>query len=133
MPKDSTPRILPFLIVKVPPSPSGKTVPMVADLERFRAGEDFADGEVVGVLVLAAGDDLRDDHAVRDLADGFDLLDLKARHGERVGEFLRGKGDVDVVFQSKQGKFHVSRPFSELFEEPQIVVGEDAQIVDAVL
>ena len=35
MPKDSTPRILPFLIVNVPPSPSGKTVPMVASGTMF--------------------------------------------------------------------------------------------------
>ena len=39
MPKDSTPRILPFLIVNVPPSPSGKTVPMVASGTMFPASQ----------------------------------------------------------------------------------------------
>jgi hypothetical protein len=104
MPCDSIPRILPTLIVNgASPSRSGQRRPgqhqrdFVAGLEVLRAAHDLAfalavidaaDGELVGIRMLVAGDDLRDDHAFEFAAELLDPLDLEAEQGEAAGQFF---------------------------------------------
>ncbi len=105
MPWDSTPRILPALMVTGWCAGfGGKAVAgqdqrhFVAGLEVLRAADDLpfaaaivdaAKGEFVGVGMLVAREDLGDDDAVEFAAKLLHALDFQAEHGQALGQFLR--------------------------------------------
>ena len=70
---------------------------LVACLEILRAADDLsftravvhaADGELVGVRMLVARDDLRHDDAVERAGNFLHALDFEAEHGEPLGQFF---------------------------------------------
>src|SRR5665648_536940 len=97
-----------------------------------------AQAELVGVGVLLAGEDLAHDEAAEVLgvarrADPVDALDLGARHRKQLGELLDGAWPVDVLLDPAARYSHGLRPLSELPQEADVVVVEQAQVGDAVL
>ena len=68
------------------------------DLERFaRAGIHFADVQMVGVLMIAAGEDLGDDYAREGGSHARDLLDFKAGHRERFGKLFGAELRIAIL------------------------------------
>ena len=67
---------------------------------------DAADGELVGVRMLVARDDLRDDDAVELAGDFLHALDFEAEHGEPLGQFLGRPVEINVLFEPVKGDFH---------------------------
>src|SRR5665647_549429 len=97
-----------------------------------------AQAELVGVGVLLAGEDLAHDEAAEVLgvarrADPVDALDLGARHRKQLGELLDGAWPVDVLLDPAERYSHGLRLLSELPQEADVVVVEQAQVGDAVL
>ena len=115
MPCDSTPRILPTLIVKgASPGLAGRLCArqdqrhLVAGLEVLRPADDLAlalavidaaDGELVGVGVLVLGDDLGDDDAFEFAAELLHALDFDAEHRQPLGEFFGRPIELDVLLE----------------------------------
>ena len=101
------------------------------DLQQLaRADVDRAHPQPVGVRVRRNADDLADDDARERRRGGRDVLDLEARHRQRVAQ--RGGVDrrIDERAQPVFGEFHAS--LRELPQEAQVVLEEQAQVVDAV-
>ncbi len=69
---------------------------------------DGADGKLVGVGVLVAGEDVADDDVVEGgRAGADDLLDLKAEEGDSAGDVVVGDtGEINVVLEPGAGNFH---------------------------
>ncbi len=122
MPWDSTPRILPTLMVKGGFAGFGGQAGarqderhLVAGLEILRPADDLphalavihhADGELVGIGVLVLGDDLGDDHALELAAELLNALDLDAEHGQPLGQFGSRPVELDVLFEPVESDFH---------------------------
>ena len=71
---------------------------------------------------------LADDDVPPVVAPALDALDLHAEQRQPLGELLRRRGRVDVLAQPGQR----ARVSSELLEEAQVVLEEQAQVGDAV-
>ena len=89
---------------------------LVAGLEILGAADDLplagavghaADGELVGVRMLVAGQHLRDDDAGELPADLLHAFDLEAEHREPFGEFFGRPIESDVALEPVQGDLHV--------------------------
>src|SRR5690606_9119314 len=67
-----------------------------------------ADGELVGVGVFVAGEDVADDDVVELGRAGVDdLLDLEAEEGDRARDVVGGDaGKINVVLEPGEGNFH---------------------------
>ena len=70
-----------------------------------------ADGELVGVGVFVAGEDVADDDVVKCRGAGAnDLFDLEAEEGDGAGDVVVGDaGEINVVLEPGAGEFHFKR------------------------
>ncbi len=68
-------------------------------------------GELVGVGMLVARDDLRHDDAVERAGDFLHALDFEAEHGEPLGQFLGRPVEINVLFEPVKGDFHLGKLF----------------------
>ena len=83
------------------------------DLQEFaRAGVHFADVQMVGILMIAAGDDLRHDDARKGGRHARNLLHFEARHRQGFGERFGGEFGIAILAQPVFGKQHLLNPFS---------------------
>ena len=73
-----------------------------------RADIDGAHGELVGVGVFVAGEDVADDDVVKSRCAGADdLFDLEAEEGDGARDVLGGDtGEIDVGLEPVEGNFH---------------------------
>src|SRR4029079_16388926 len=61
----------------------------------------------VGIRVLLGRDHTRDGEGRERLCLVVELLDLKADHGELVGDLRGGRAGVEMLLQPGEGEFHV--------------------------
>jgi len=74
-----------------------------------------------------------DDDAAERTRHLLDRFNLQTRHGQGMGQFLHRKGDIDIFLEPAEGNFHFSGPdILELFEKTQIIIEENADIIDLV-
>ena len=79
------------------------------DLEDFaRSGVDFADVQMIGVFMIAAGEHFGNHDARESRRDRGHFLNFETRHGERFGKIVGIELRIDVLTQPLFCKQHVS-------------------------
>ena len=122
MPQDSTPRILPTLILNgFSPGSSGHLAAgqrqrhLASNLKIRRTADDLphalavvhlAERQAVGVRVLLLLQHLGDHDVFESAGHLLHALDLEPNHGQLLGEFLGRRVEVDVLLQPVVGNFH---------------------------
>jgi hypothetical protein len=122
MPWDSTPRILPALMVtggcarfggQVWPgringtlSPAWKFCAPQTMSRSPRPSLTRHNGEFVGIGMFVAREHLRDDNAVKFPAELLHALDFQAEHGQARGQFLRRPIEMDVLPEPIKSDLH---------------------------
>lgn len=110
------------------------------DLEGLATVADLADTQLVGIRVLFGAQHLAYNDTTELAGCRGDAVDLKASHGQTSNQLVTGYLRVDPTAQPLFTEFHSAllkdslrvRDLAKLRKEPQIVVEEQTQIVDAV-
>ena len=88
---------------------------LISRLEVLRTANDLAfalaigdptDGELVGVGMFVAGEDLSHNHAVELAGQAHNAFDLETQQRETLGEFFRGPVEVHIIAEPVEGHFH---------------------------
>ena len=103
-------------------------------LEGFLAVADLADIELVGIGMTLDGNHFADDDALEATGRRFDAVHFQAGHGQPGNQILVRSRRVHPATQPLFTEFHRTPVWqlAELRQEAQIVVEEEAQVVDPV-
>ena len=104
------------------------------DLQRFAGtGIDFADVQMVRILMIAAREHLTHYDAGKGRRNGTNLFNLKTRHRQGIGQLIRAERRIDILAQPFFSENHLCLGgLVELTQEAKVAFKEKTQIVDAV-
>ena len=107
------------------------------NLSLSRAIMNLTDRKFVGIRVWLGFDDLCNHDPFVASSDLFNAFHFEAKHGQVFDQFFQGPIEIDILFQSINGDFHVRRCLPtcgalKLFQKPEVVFVKETNITDAI-